>query len=332
MSDLATIDLLGYWLGIFLTFCILSFLYKDNPFYKFAEHLFIGISIGYLVIQQYYDVLRPKVVEEIAGADRWYWNLALIPLVLVTLMFVKLISRKLSWTGRYPIAFVVALFAGIQINGAAQADLGEQIVRSMDDPDADKVDLNTAGAKEMAGLPGFTPAVADAVVAHRAERPLTSLDELEQLPALDPAERAELAEMRGPLVGLDARASVSSGDNNWFGILSNLLLLFGMLAALIYFYFSAEQKGVLGKVGRFGVWVLMVGFGASFGLTVMGRLALAIGRIQYLQGDAVPRELQDQVSGPLVSLVSIAIIVAGIAGWEMWLRARRRRAAAPPPG
>ena len=48
-------DIAGYWLGIFLTFCILSFLYKDNPFYKFAEHLFIGISIGYVIIQQYYN-------------------------------------------------------------------------------------------------------------------------------------------------------------------------------------------------------------------------------------------------------------------------------------
>jgi hypothetical protein len=40
------IDLVGFWLGIFLTLCILSFLYKDNPFYKLGEHLFIGTSLG----------------------------------------------------------------------------------------------------------------------------------------------------------------------------------------------------------------------------------------------------------------------------------------------
>jgi hypothetical protein len=322
-ETLATIDLVGYWLGIFLTFCILSFLYKDNPFYKFAEHLFIGVSIGYLVIQQYYDVLRPKVVEEIADADRWYWNLALIPLLLVALMFVKLISRRLSWTGRYPIAFVVALYAGLQVNGAAQADLGQQIVRSMADPDVDKLNINTAEAKEMVGLPGFTPAVAQAVVDRRAQQPFASLDELAELSTLSAAERAEIEEMRGPLVGLDAKAATEDQDNDWFGMFSNLLLLFGMLAALIYFYFSVEQKGAVGRVARFGVWVLMVGFGASFGLTVMGRLALAIGRIQYLQGDAVPREMQGQVQGPLVSLISIAVIVVGIVGWEMWLRRKK---------
>jgi len=325
VNQLATIDLVGYWLGIFLTFCILSFLYKDNPFYKVAEHLFIGTSIGYLIIQQYYDVLRPKVVEAIGDADHWWWNPALIPLVLVALMFVKIGSRRLAWLGRYPVGFVVALYAGIQINGAAQADLGQQIKRAMDDPVPIKVDINHADAKQLVRLPGFSPPVAQAVVERRAEKPFTSLDEVVALPQLAAAERAGVAEARGGLVGLDAKAAVAPQRWNLFGLLSNLLLLFGMLAALVYFYFSAEQKGAIGKVGRVGVWVLMVGFGASFGLTVMGRLALAIGRIQYLEGDAVPREMQDQVSGPLVSVISLAIVVGGIVAWEMWLRRKKAK-------
>jgi len=46
MTPLAPIDIFGAWIAIFLTMAILSFLYGDNPFYKLAEHLFIGISIG----------------------------------------------------------------------------------------------------------------------------------------------------------------------------------------------------------------------------------------------------------------------------------------------
>ena len=38
MEDLPLITLLGAWLSIFLTLCVLSFLYDDNPVYKFAEH------------------------------------------------------------------------------------------------------------------------------------------------------------------------------------------------------------------------------------------------------------------------------------------------------
>ena len=35
---------IGVWVAAVLTLCIFSFLYKDNPFYKFAEHLFVGVS------------------------------------------------------------------------------------------------------------------------------------------------------------------------------------------------------------------------------------------------------------------------------------------------
>ena len=39
---------------------------------------------------------------------------------------------------------------------------------------------------------------------------------------------------------------------------------------------------IIGKAATFGVWILMLGFGASFGLTVMARLSLFIGRILFL--------------------------------------------------
>ena len=45
-------------------FCLFSFLYKDNPLYKFAEHLFIGVSIGYYVSVQFWDVLKPKLWDK----------------------------------------------------------------------------------------------------------------------------------------------------------------------------------------------------------------------------------------------------------------------------
>jgi len=42
-------DTLGIWIGVIMTFAILSFLYKDNPFYKVAEQLFVGLSAGYSI-------------------------------------------------------------------------------------------------------------------------------------------------------------------------------------------------------------------------------------------------------------------------------------------
>jgi len=38
-------------------------------------------------------------------------------------------------------------------------------------------------------------------------------------------------------------------------------------------------------VSKVGIWFLMVSFGASFGYTIMGRLSLLIGRVQFLLDD-----------------------------------------------
>ena len=45
---------------------------------------------------------------------------------------------------------------------------------------------------------------------------------------------------------------------------------------------TSATKGVAGGVSRVGIWFLMVSFGASFGYTVMGRISLLIGRIEFL--------------------------------------------------
>jgi hypothetical protein len=378
------IEILGYWLGIFLTLAILSFLYKDNPFYKFAEHLFIGVSIGYIITQQYYDVLEPKLVDRI-GIPAWHlfgvvvilllalgaaalavrkrsagaviaagalvvilagtvyslfelghhrelgglvstrhWWIGLIPLCLCLMMFAKSVSPRWSWIGRYPLAFVVAFYAALEVNGLVQADLGEQMKRSITDLDSEKLDVNDAPEEALIKLPGLTPPVARQIVEGRAEQRFTSIDQVAALPGLTDAERAMLADERGHLIGLDALAGTGPGQRNWFRILSELLLLCGLLASLIYFYFSIEQKGAVGKVSRFGVWILMIGFGASFGYTVQGRLALAIGRAVDLMGKDKDPVLADRIQGPLVAGISIAVIFTGIVLWELKLRRAAR--------
>jgi hypothetical protein len=325
-TALPLIDVIGFWIGIFLTLCILSFLYKDNPFYKAAEHLFVGVSLGYVCVQQFWNNLWPKLVEAFSHADTlWGVFKIIIPFVLVICMFVKVISKRYAWVGRYPLAFVVALFAGLQINAVVQSELGAQIKFAAQPIAADKVDLNTASPDAIKGLPGVTPVIADKLVEERQHKPFTSIDDAMARASLTAQEKADLGEQRGVLTGFDARAAVEPGKTNWFGVVSNVLLLLGLLASLLYFYFSIAHKGAVGRVSRFGVWVIMVGFGASFGFTVQGRIALAIGRAQDIKGTFQSQADAAQIQGPLVALVSAAIIVGGIVFWE--LRSRRGGAA-----
>lgn len=64
-----------------------------------------------------------------------------------------------------------------------------------------------------------------------------------------------------------------------------LVAMIGTVAVLFYFFFSVEHKKLGSAVSKLGIWFLMVSFGASFGFTVMGRLSLLIGRVNFLLGE-----------------------------------------------
>ena len=67
--------------------------------------------------------------------------------------------------------------------------------------------------------------------------------------------------------------------------LPNVVVAVGVLSVLVYFYFSREHRGGIAGVSRLGIWFLMVSFGAAFGYTVMGRIALLAVRLEFLFDD-----------------------------------------------
>lgn len=77
--------------------------------------------------------------------------------------------------------------------------------------------------------------------------------------------------------------------------INNVIVVFGTLSTVCYFLFL-QGKSVAGQgwgrlmngVGEFGKWIMMVAFGAAFGATVMGRLTLVLGRLQFLFGKWIP--------------------------------------------
>ncbi len=91
-----------------------------------------------------------------------------------------------------------------------------------------------------------------------------------------------LSQIRASIVPL---VVVENGVFSLFDSLSNLILVIGVLACLVYFFFSFEHKGIVGGSARLGIWFLMITFGAAFGYTVMGRIALLAIRIEFLFDD-----------------------------------------------
>jgi hypothetical protein len=196
---------LWIWVNALLTLCILSFLYKDNPFFRFAESLFAGMSLGYYIGIVTVQTLQPNLIlplGETFTGDHNY--LLLIPMALGIMLYFRYIP-KIAWLARIALAVYIGYYVGVLM----MQKLHGQVL----------------------------PQTRDTIM------PVT----------------------------------VGGFETLW-----NLVIILGVFSVLIYFYFSVEHKGVIGKLSRIGIWFLMISFGASFGYTIMARISLLMGRFSFL--------------------------------------------------
>lgn len=94
-----------------LTLAIFSFLYRDNPVYKMAESLLIGVSIGYFLVITWNNSLVALLFHPLFGEGRWA---LIVPFALGLLMFGRFHSRTATLS-RLPIAVVIGSGAGVAI-------------------------------------------------------------------------------------------------------------------------------------------------------------------------------------------------------------------------
>jgi len=229
--------LLWMTFAAFLTLSIFSFLYRDNPFYRFAEHLIVGVSAGYWIAILYHTSLTDLWIEPLwatiqsFGAPQGSFmgkigmllvNIA--PGALGLLMFSRFFE-KTSWISRWPIAFYLGISTGVALPLFLQSFVVRQVAANMVDP----VSIYNMMASDLTILTTYG----------------------------------------------------NSTLRFWDG-LGEIIIVLGCICGLVYFYFSAEHKGVMGNAAKMGIWVLMIGFGATFGYTVMSRISLLIGRFNFL--------------------------------------------------
>jgi len=214
-------------------------LYKDNPFYRIAEHLFVGISAGYWTSIFFWTQIQPNLfgrlwpLSEYSTDAFWYkiYNglgffsssvfpaggidkghdmhlIYLFPFALGVMMLLSLIP-KINWFARWGIAYTVGMAAGLRAYGYLNSNVIGQIKGTV----------------------------------------------------------ANFADPNLPFWSLTSPS-----------VFNSIVILVGTITGLLYFYFSKEHKGALGKISKVGIYFLMISFGASFGFAVMGRISLLIGR------------------------------------------------------
>ncbi len=120
---------IGVWVAATLTLAIYSFLYKDNPFYKVAEHIYVGMSAAYWLIQVYEYTIKPMLWNPITSDFAANWIL-LIPAILGIMMLSRWFP-SIAWISRWPIAFTVGIGAGLGITGIIQGWLIPQIQNTL---------------------------------------------------------------------------------------------------------------------------------------------------------------------------------------------------------
>lgn len=126
---------LGIWLTCLLTLAVFSFLYRDNPIYKLAEHVYVGVAAGYYFYQAFRGTVYPNLIQHVADGiqllnkgdaagwtAQWRWGALVLGLLVLSRLF-----PKISWISRWPMALVVGAFAGLNLIGFAQANLIDQI-------------------------------------------------------------------------------------------------------------------------------------------------------------------------------------------------------------
>ncbi|MBX3356372.1 MAG: hypothetical protein KF724_11820 [Phycisphaeraceae bacterium] len=130
---------IGLWLAALFTLAAFSFLYRDNPFYKFTESVVVGASAAYYMVVGFWDVLVPKlfgalvpwVVREVVQptlrdpslADR----LAMAAALVLGVMLLMQLVPKVRWMGVWPLAFIIGTFAGLKLFTFIDSDLLGQL-------------------------------------------------------------------------------------------------------------------------------------------------------------------------------------------------------------
>ena len=133
MNVVSMADFIGAFLGFVFTLLVFSYILGDNPLFRLAAHIFIGVSAGYAAIITISNVLIPKLLLPLlsdSGEER-YLSIALLILSLFLLAKVTPLRQAGNWV----MAILVGIGAAAAIGGAITGTLLPQILGTINSID-----------------------------------------------------------------------------------------------------------------------------------------------------------------------------------------------------
>ena len=204
---IAALDPFGLFIGGIMTLGILSILYKENPIYRFCEHVFVGSAAAHGLVTTYANTIKPGVQVNIMERGQWWEIIA----IMIGLMIYFQPFKRFTWISRMPMALWLGYNAGYALT------------------------IRTA-------MPLFSNVT-------------SSFKKL---------------------------WVVSNGQPDFMASFNNIVFVVALLLTMIYFFFSIQPSVPMQKMNRVARMFMMVAFGYSFGSTVMSRVSLFLGRLEFL--------------------------------------------------
>ncbi|HXH62457.1 MAG TPA: hypothetical protein VNI20_14005 [Fimbriimonadaceae bacterium] len=228
--------------GVLATIGLYSVLYRETKLYRFFEHLFLGLAAGYILVSLWRDTLKPQWWDKMAGS-----------VTIDPLTHVRHVDAPGYWVYAFllPIGLMAYLVFSKKHNWMSRIPIG--VILGFWSGQQVQIWWNRWGAQIYSSMQPVWPTTMDSFT-----RP--SIENMSQ-----------------------AQASVVTSHVYPSQALSNLVFVITILASLSYFFFSFDMKNkLLRSSNTLGRWLLMVGFGAIFGSTVMARFVLEIDRMAYI--------------------------------------------------
>lgn len=122
-------DNIGLLISMALTLMVFSYILGDNPLFKLAEHIFVGVSVAYVLLVAWHLVLVPFFFS--GDGNTTTWLLVKLPPALLCLLLIFKVrpnqSEVTNILGSITLAFLVGLGAALAIEGALFGTLFPQV-------------------------------------------------------------------------------------------------------------------------------------------------------------------------------------------------------------
>lgn len=122
-------DNIGLLISMALTLMVFSYILGDNPLFKLAEHIFVGVSVAYVLLVAWHLVLVPFFFS--GDGNTATWLLVKLPPALLCLLLIFKVrpnqSEVANILGSIALAFLVGLGAALAIEGALFGTLFPQV-------------------------------------------------------------------------------------------------------------------------------------------------------------------------------------------------------------